>query len=1221
MADEEDVYVDILNDSSDAGSKEKSSRARGSGHDDEPEDEPRQSGDGSKRLKKKSKSAQVASQDVQDDLLPPKDKGEADEGEDEEPEQDEDEDEDEEEATGRRPKRAAAKRAKKKKRAPKNASDNEMEEDDGGSFVEGADDDGELHTKKGAAKKGDAEPTNNEGVIERIHLVNFMNHANLEVELGPQINFITGPNGSGKSAILVGLSLCLGATTSFTQRSSKLGEFVREGAQKAIISVTLRNVGPEAFKADLYGPTVTVERTIMAAGTTKYRLKDYRGHVVTSDRSELAPLCDRFNIQINNPCIIMMQETSRDFLGTSTPRRKYELFERATQIKVIQEHLSDLVGDIASAASTLDRKRALFPSLQRQHDAAAKEHDEILHLKQMKESMVSVKAELVWAQVEERESHAASEAAALKEKEAILGRNREKLKIGEQKLVAMEAEEKRLAEQIRQAGSGNDELSFRLTEMREQHQALFSEHAKVAKRVSETPKKIDTLDKRIKKLQEAIALEQAKAIGDKGAEEIERHNKLVQARQELENVQKKSDDLTSELSELKSTVSRTQNESSTIASQERNADREVARLRAAVANSSSATKDPASLWGSHLIKVRDLIKKHAREFRRPPIGPLGTCIKLRQSTFTVNGQTLDVTVVMELQLAKLLPCFWCDNHDDNMTLQRLVDAERVGPPIRTLVQAFRDTVYNDLVMPAEHKDYVRMMDCLECEPRGVFNVLVDQLQIEGSVIVLDRDFGREDFLDSQNVRKVFAPDGSVKNKVGRDGSIRYTSAMREPAFLTLKANSGNGSNAQAEREELERKLQHATKALSDLKKRKTDAERMARNADDAMRHKEQEVRQVKEAIQAAKRHVEEREQVAPVAEAVDAEPEAKYQQLKDTRDELKTTLARAARELKEKDVQLQESTKKLKEMEEEVEEGMAKTTGWSDKAGTLRREIGKHAKIVQANAAKLGSFEKVIEEKREAHAAAVASLNSGLEMATAAFPERVPIKHTVSELENMVAGMERALAQQQKNKSKSIEEIEKDFLATKAKVKRVSRKLDWLDQILGEISLGMAERNKKLESIRKLIAEQVSAYFNMHLSRKGYEGAVRFVHDKDNPVLEVTVNLNPSSQSQSSQDPLTLSGGETSFSTVALLLSLWEVIDTPFRVMDEFDIFMDAIHRQISINVLIEFARTLSSRQFIFLSPLDSSAIPRGQKDIRIKTLDPPIRGNQRQMGEFLQRN
>ncbi len=50
--------------------------------------------------------------------------------------------------------------------------------------------------------------------------------------------------------------------------------------------------------------------------------------------------------------------------------------------------------------------------------------------------------------------------------------------------------------------------------------------------------------------------------------------------------------------------------------------------------------------------------------------------------------------------------------------------------------------------------------------------------------------------------------------------------------------------------------------------------------------------------------------------------------------------------------------------------------------------------------------------------------------------------------------------------------------------------------------------------------------------------------------------------------------------------------DTRTR-QDEFDIFMDDVHRTLTIKMLIEFARNNPARQFIFLSPLDTSAIPK----------------------------
>ncbi len=173
------------------------------------------------------------------------------------------------------------------------------------------------------------------GIISRIYVENFMCHRKLRIDLCSNVNFIHGQNGSGKSAILAALQICLGAGARRTHRARNLKDLVRKESQAnyAKVQVTLLNKGPDAFKHDVFGDSITIERTISLGGSYNgYKLLGTDGKEKSRSKKELVALLDQLNIQVENPVAVLDQEEAKKFL-MGKPEDKYDFFMKATELE------------------------------------------------------------------------------------------------------------------------------------------------------------------------------------------------------------------------------------------------------------------------------------------------------------------------------------------------------------------------------------------------------------------------------------------------------------------------------------------------------------------------------------------------------------------------------------------------------------------------------------------------------------------------------------------------------------------------------------------------------------------------------------------------------------------------------------------------------------------------------------------------------------------------
>ena len=109
-------------------------------------------------------------------------------------------------------------------------------------------------------------------------------------------------------------------------------------------------------------------------------------------------------------------------------------------------------------------------------------------------------------------------------------------------------------------------------------------------------------------------------------------------------------------------------------------------------------------------------------------------------------------------------------------------------------------------------------------------------------------------------------------------------------------------------------------------------------------------------------------------------------------------------------------------------------------------------------------------------------------------------------------------------------------------------------------------------------------------------------HDPFFRLKSLKIIVSPNGGEESARDIRTLSGGEKSYSTISLVLSLWEVMNPPFRILDEFDVFMDMVNRRLALAQIIHYAKESRKFQYVFLTPLNTSAIP-VDDDVRIVQL------------------
>ena len=240
------------------------------------------------------------------------------------------------------------------------------------------------------------------GHIVKVHLKDFMVHRDFEWKPGHCINFITGKNGSGKSSLLQAIVIGLMSGAKHVGRYSSLGEFVRKGAHKFVISVTLNNSGEEGYRQHRYGLTLTFRRTVDIRGLSSLDILDSNSTLIVSGKAGLQEACNilrALNIQLANPLTILQQDHAKEMLQVEKPEKLYGFFESATMISQCRDEYKRSATELAVVARNLEGLKREMVELKTEANAKLEIVKEGIRMRKKDEHYIELEKQSSWAKV------------------------------------------------------------------------------------------------------------------------------------------------------------------------------------------------------------------------------------------------------------------------------------------------------------------------------------------------------------------------------------------------------------------------------------------------------------------------------------------------------------------------------------------------------------------------------------------------------------------------------------------------------------------------------------------------------------------------------------------------------------------------------------------------------------------------------------------------------
>ena len=999
------------------------------------------------------------------------------------------------------------------------------------------------------------------GIIESITCFNFMCHQRLHVELGPLINFVVGENGSGKSAVLTALTLCLGGKASDTNRGGSLKSFVKEGQDHGSIVVKIKNAGSDAYQPQVYGDSITVERQFSKTGSSGFKVKSDLGRVISTKKQEVDEICEWYALQIGNPLTILSQDNARQFLNAASPAQKYKYFVSGVQ-------LEQLDNDYKMSQDTLDKTLILRDDLTSRINEVKKEMEDAQRLAEtaqknqsLREKARHYRNQLVWSQVEEQERELDARNANLVERDQEIVAAEEHREEMSRALVEAEAKLERITaakvaigderevvdQSIAAAQKAYETAKTNLTGLHHEERDAHGRLKNIKEDIRACESKIDEEEKRLNESTGSARAEKDAELSDAKAQEVERRGEIEEATQQLPLLQGNLAESDEKLRQAK---------------QARDMKRKD--ILAAEARVQELEKSTDSAYGGFDRDMINLVKAVADDggFENKPLGPFGAHIKLRKPEW--SG-------ILEKTLGEALNAFVVRSKRDQSRLSDLI--RRIGlkrpPPVYIAYGANIDTRNQE---PEERFDTI--LRVLEFDEDLIRSQLIINSQIEKIILVKERTEAERIMIDGarppQNVSACICfhdgKRGHGLRMTNRMGNL--STAPVDPSAQRPRMQSDSGRQVALQREN----IRQLGLEMREVNVEERQAQQAVQRCKSELDGQQKQLKRLESALRRAQADV---ERVSTELDAFEGADD-RLTILRTDLEALRADESNVGQQYGSMRLAKREFGQKSEEAKAILDERRAEKDDFQSRVNKAAEKLSSHDAMRRiALMRKNEAFEMVdmhrnerrrAEQKRDDQQRQVEDFIS---QASGVAPDRVyiPEGENQQSIEVKYTKIRDQLTQREERLGATDQQIYDRASEAKTRYEGVLKQTKDVDETITSLKRAIEHRLHLWRQFQRQISARIRIQFNYLLSERGFRGRI----DLDHKARKVNIQIEPdeTKRSSSGRNTKTLSGGEKSFSSICMLLSVWEAIGSPIRCLDEFDVFMDNVNRSISTNMLV----------------------------------------------------